>query len=61
MSATSTLVLMPCDICQEPMKETRNGMACWPCKNFIPDHELWRYEGARIVTTETTGETTHGN
>ena len=61
MSATSTIVVMPCDICQENMQETRTGMVCWPCRNFIPLDELWRYEGARIVRTETGGEATHGN
>ena len=58
MSATNTMVVMPCDICQEEMRETDTGMVCWPCHNLIPHHELHRYEGVRIVKT---AEANNGN
>ena len=60
MSATSTMIVMPCDICQEEMRETDTGMVCWrgSCRNLIPYHELHRYEGVRIVKT---AEANNGN
>ncbi len=44
MCATSTFVVMACDICNEAMRETKTGMICWPCSNFIPTEQLWRYD-----------------
>ena len=53
MSATSTFVVMACDICQEAMRETNTGMVCWPCSNFIPTEQLWRYDAqiAHVFTS----------
>ena len=50
MSSTSTTVLVNCDICTEEMTKQGESYVCWPCKNFIPSEQLYRY--AEHVTIE---------
>ena len=50
MPNTSTTVLVNCDICGDEMREQASGFACFPCKNFIPSEQLYRY--AEHVTIE---------
>ncbi len=44
MSATSTLVLVKCDICGDEMREQPdNSFICWKDSHRIPSDQLYRY------------------
>ena len=51
MPDTSTTVVVECDICGDDMREQASGFACFPCKNFIPSDQLYRY-AEHITITE---------
>ena len=50
MPDASRKVVVNCDICGDEMREQASGFACFPCKNFIPSDQLYRY--AEHVTVE---------
>ena len=51
MPATSTTVLVNCDICGDEMTPQKDGaFICWRDKNRIPADQLYRY--AEHVTIE---------
>ena len=52
MPDTSTKVRVNCDICCEQMSKQPDGFACWPCKNYIPDDQLYRYAEHVMVTSD---------
>ena len=41
------------------MREQTTGFACFPCKHFIPEEQLYRY--AEHVTIERKKEAERGN
>lgn len=58
MSTLSTITVT-CDICCEEMTKQGSGFACFPCKNYIPEEQLYRY--AEHVTIERSKEADSGN
>ena len=55
MSATSTIVIVKCDICGEQMREQPdNSFICWKDSHRIASDDLYRYaEHVTLVNDET--------
>lgn len=56
MPDTSTKVIVNCDICGDAMSEQAAGFACFPCKNFIPEGQLYRYAAHVFIQCDTCGD-----
>ena len=56
---TPSTITVTCDICCDEMTNQGSGFACFPCKNFIPSDQLYRY--AEHVTIERSKEADNAN
>ena len=55
MNTVSTAMLT-CDMCGNDMNQQATGVACFPCKNFIHEHEMHRYTDHVFVQCNECGE-----
>ena len=53
---TASTIPVTCDMCGDEMQQQATGVACFPCKNFIQEHEAYRYAQHIFVQCNECGE-----